>query len=234
MEMVKTYSLSVNRPCSEPWDTMQPAENGRFCAVCQKNVVDFSVMNDAQIIAFFENYQGGRLCKKIKKSQQNRVFVVRQKHKIVQRQRFFWKAAAVGLGIFLLSTQATQAQNAPQDTTISSKRDSTSPKRNFPTVAYLKAEISYKKDGIVQLLPHTQVDIIHKGQIYKSLKTDKSAKIELALPREVWEDGFSLYWQNLEVQGQENIAIHQRNKWLKVIFSGDIQDEGVLWGDFSD
>ena len=223
--------LKVENSCTESWENMQTTENGKFCGICQKNVVDFSIMNDAQIIEFFQNYEGGKLCKKIKKSQQNKQFLVNKKV-ILKRKINFWKIAALTAGIFIAATSQSQGQttdnqqikqeNQPQDS---------SQTVNKAQIAFFKAEFSYQEDGVTQILANQQIDFIYKNQIYKSIKTNNKGFLEIILPREIWEAGFEIYWTNFKIVGVEKIAIHQRNKWLKIIFNGNTADDGVIWGD---
>jgi len=51
--MKETIALSISSPCSEKWDEFTPASGGRFCGSCQKIVVDFTEMGDAEILDFF-------------------------------------------------------------------------------------------------------------------------------------------------------------------------------------
>ena len=46
MNIVK---LTIAEPCHIDWATMQPDELGRFCSSCNKNVIDFTVMDDREI-----------------------------------------------------------------------------------------------------------------------------------------------------------------------------------------
>ena len=69
-------SIRVPKPCSENWEAMTPAEKGRFCASCQKMVVDFSVMTDAQIVAVFEKQAGELTCGRFQIAQLERELVV--------------------------------------------------------------------------------------------------------------------------------------------------------------
>lgn len=60
--MKKKLQLSIQDPCHENWNEMSPAERGRFCGSCRKTVVDFSGMNDAQVLAVFRKPSTGSVC----------------------------------------------------------------------------------------------------------------------------------------------------------------------------
>lgn len=64
--------INVNTPCSENWNEMQANNDGRFCLSCQKTVVDFTQMTDVEIIAFFEQHKGQKICARMRKNQTNR------------------------------------------------------------------------------------------------------------------------------------------------------------------
>lgn len=53
--MEKQFSISVANPCSEKWDNFSPALRGKFCHSCNTNVVDFTKMNEEEIIRFFND-----------------------------------------------------------------------------------------------------------------------------------------------------------------------------------
>jgi hypothetical protein len=63
--------ITIPNPCSEDWQTMTATEKGRFCAVCQKCVVDFTTMTDAEIIRYLDG-QKGKTCGRFTKEQLNR------------------------------------------------------------------------------------------------------------------------------------------------------------------
>lgn len=46
---MSTIQLTIATPCDKNWAGMQPAEQGRFCNACQKNVIDFTGMNNNQV-----------------------------------------------------------------------------------------------------------------------------------------------------------------------------------------
>ncbi len=54
-----TPSFSIPQPCAQPWVAMSPTAAGRHCAACATEVVDFTRLSEAEILAFLAR-QGGR------------------------------------------------------------------------------------------------------------------------------------------------------------------------------
>ncbi|MBD2769081.1 carboxypeptidase-like regulatory domain-containing protein [Hymenobacter sp. BT664] len=52
-------SISIPQPCAQPWATMTPTAAGRYCAACATEVIDFTHLSDAEILAYLAR-QGGR------------------------------------------------------------------------------------------------------------------------------------------------------------------------------
>jgi len=67
-------SLKIENPCNENWLGMTEAQQGRFCSSCSKNVVDFSILSDKEIIKMIEK-STGQLCGRFKRTQLNRVII---------------------------------------------------------------------------------------------------------------------------------------------------------------
>jgi hypothetical protein len=57
MSKTKPYIISIPEPCSENWDRMTPAEQGRFCGACQRTITDFSGMDDAELLRYFAKHK---------------------------------------------------------------------------------------------------------------------------------------------------------------------------------
>jgi hypothetical protein len=68
---MKKITLSIPKPCHENWDQMTSADKGRFCASCQKTVMDFTDMSDRQLAEFFKKPVGS-VCGRFYQDQLNR------------------------------------------------------------------------------------------------------------------------------------------------------------------
>ena len=51
---------------------MTTVDKGKFCGACQKNVIDFTGMNDEQLIAFFRKQPAGSTCGRLMGEQLDR------------------------------------------------------------------------------------------------------------------------------------------------------------------
>jgi hypothetical protein len=61
--------IQIPTPCNENWDEMIPNEKGSFCNVCNKTVIDFTSMNEQELIAYFENKKPGTTCGRLRTDQ---------------------------------------------------------------------------------------------------------------------------------------------------------------------
>jgi hypothetical protein len=64
--------IQIPEPCHEDWNKMTPVEQGRYCQSCCKEVVDFSVMTDQEIISFLSKPRG-KTCGNFASDQLNRI-----------------------------------------------------------------------------------------------------------------------------------------------------------------
>src|SRR5690348_11399421 len=101
--MAKRIQLSVENPCHENWENMSPSQKGRFCGSCQKQVVDFTNMTDAQVAAFFKKPATGSVCGRFMQDQLERDFEIPRK-RIPWIKYFF----TVALPAFLVSRTVAQ------------------------------------------------------------------------------------------------------------------------------
>jgi hypothetical protein len=100
--MSKPFQLTIPKPCHEDWNKMTPDEKGRFCSSCQKQVVDFTVMNNQQLAQFFKKPSTGTVCGRFNNDQLNQDLQVPQK-RIPWLKYFF----TIVLPAFFTASKAT-------------------------------------------------------------------------------------------------------------------------------
>lgn len=76
--MPKYLNIEIPNSCHENWNGMQPNQQGRHCLSCQKTVVDFTAMGDAELINFFTKKKEN-VCGRFFNEQLNRDILIPQK-----------------------------------------------------------------------------------------------------------------------------------------------------------
>lgn len=69
---MRAATLHIPKPCAESWDQMTPTAAGRHCTACQKPVVDFTLMTDAEILALLMQAAGKSTCGRFRAGQLDR------------------------------------------------------------------------------------------------------------------------------------------------------------------
>ncbi len=67
--MIKQINLNVKNPCNENYNAFAKTTKGGFCASCTKEVIDFTAMNNGQVIDYFQNHLSEDTCGRFKQSQ---------------------------------------------------------------------------------------------------------------------------------------------------------------------
>lgn len=99
----QTY-LHVATPCNEDWSKMTPVEKGRFCDSCAKQVMDFTIMTDTEILKHLKA-GGGKICGRIHKDQLERAL-----HDIDRKKKKSWQFLMAGFASLLFSVVKGNAQ----------------------------------------------------------------------------------------------------------------------------
>lgn len=93
--------ISIAQPCNASWQEMTPVERGRFCQQCAKEVIDFTGMTDAEVVAHYERH--GQVCGRFLASQLDREMYI-------PRRRSFMPAALLAGALSLIIPEKTKAQ----------------------------------------------------------------------------------------------------------------------------
>jgi len=98
--------ISIPEPCHKDWQNMTPVEKGRFCASCQKTVLDLTHLSDNEIIKVVTN--NDNLCARIKVSNLNRNLI-----KTKTKSNYFGYFASSILAFLGLGIETIVAQEKP-------------------------------------------------------------------------------------------------------------------------
>ena len=68
--------LKIETPCHEDWTKMSPNKEGRHCGLCDKTVIDFTVMSQEEITNYLTHNSKAQIC--------GRILVPRKKETAIQ------------------------------------------------------------------------------------------------------------------------------------------------------
>ena len=104
--MKQKIQIAIPEPCHKGWQNMSPVDKGRFCASCQKTVLDFSLLSDNEIIKLVSKEDN--LCGRFSTSQLNRNLIETQR-----KSNYFGYLATSVLAFLGLGTVSIVAQEKP-------------------------------------------------------------------------------------------------------------------------
>lgn len=183
----KSIIINIQNPCDENWNNMQPYEKGKFCMQFSKQVIDFTKLDNKEIVQIIEESKG-RICGRMSVSQINKPIEIQSKNKSKLRK--------VLAAIFLIGS-ASSVFASPL--AVQTKN-----------VNVLKNESNFKRINLKQINTNSFNDTI-KGQVlteYDEPIPDAIINVEeLSLKIETDKDGCFLIALPENFQ-QEFVTIH--------------------------
>jgi CarboxypepD_reg-like domain len=181
-------NISIPKPCKQDWNAMTADKSGKFCASCQKTVVDFSRMSDAEIIHYLQDFNGIS-CGRFSAHQLNRPLV----EPLIAKPKNRW---AWALSALLLPTVAASQPPIPMEPT--EILDPSVPEQKQPKKS-LKIEGEVTELGTNMPLENVKVSVLSWGT---TIKTTTNAKgfFSVNLPENGEKHDVSLYFsrENME------------------------------------
>jgi hypothetical protein len=194
------YRITIPEPCHEDWGKMTPTEKGRFCAVCQKNLVDFTTYSTRQLFA--EVSAGKNICGRFREDQLNR-FIYEQPPK---KSGAFQLAITSVLALFVAnSANGSQLSNSAFPFNIV---ETQAISKNITTNEYLKITgVVIDKDG--NLVSNVTVYIDELP--YESI-TDSLGRFHILIRERVYLDSITLSVMHLHAKGQIRVSANSLKK----------------------
>jgi hypothetical protein len=87
--MPKVKKIELSFACDENWNKMKPVDTGRHCSSCSKTVVNFSMLSDEQVIAFYSKKENAKECGNFRVGQLEHINKNLSAPKKVERFSFF-------------------------------------------------------------------------------------------------------------------------------------------------
>lgn len=103
--MFLKYTIDIPEPCDEGWQNMTPSQKGRFCASCQKEVIDFTQLSSSDITRKIKSRKN--LCGRFTKDQ------LQQNYTTSSHNNLSRLGIALGLGSIITVAQPSFAQEKP-------------------------------------------------------------------------------------------------------------------------
>jgi hypothetical protein len=172
MNKPRSIQISIPAPCSQNWDEMAPAGQGRFCAHCSETVIDFTNYSDSALYNFFAKNNSEHVCGRFLGTQLDRnIHIPPQPHSQLYR-------LTVAFGLTLLFTQTPQllAQNRTPIAvqSLPTKLTDTS---NHANPGILKGNIM---DDKKEPLPSAVVQVFQNGVLKGGTVTDYDGDYNLS------------------------------------------------------
>lgn len=190
---MRSLTIQIPQFCPERWLDMQPDERGRFCANCQKTVVDYTALSD-QELAKQLSQASETTCGRFRTQQLNRPLVLTKPKPVSIWRRWI---GLIGLSVFGWQTaraQLNQPRKAGQPATM--RQESVRSGYSVSVLPVHKADGSGKqrvitgrvllRDSIDSLypLPRVNVAVRRLGETWQT-QTDSTGDFKLVMPLEI-------------------------------------------------
>jgi hypothetical protein len=210
---MKSFNLTIENPCHEDWSKMTPTQRGRFCGACERDLIDFSILTDAEVFKVIQANEG-KVCGRFHKTQMNRDFIQVEERESPKYLKF---AASLLLS---LAVGNTQGQSVPKESIHIEAADST----QKPVEPIQKTIPPYTISGKVydvttnDPIPFSLVRI--QGNTVGT-KTDFDGNFTLEIPRALRNETLTLEVSHASFKTQEKIlqANYLKEGYTKLEFA---------------
>lgn len=107
--METKFKITIPKPCHEDWNAMLPNDNiGKFCRVCNKDIIDFTHWNSTEIQDYIDKNKGQNICGKFKNEQLDSINIQIPEQALYSQINFykiFLLALFISMGTTLFSCQ---------------------------------------------------------------------------------------------------------------------------------
>lgn len=175
----KNYTIKIENPCHEKWDEMTTNQQGKFCSVCSKNVVDFTGYSDKKLVQYLASSKVS-ICGRVDNNQLNKVITFKE------RRDFQPRYSILVAGLTLLISTGVYSQT-------------------YINNEVINTEISNSKTNLIKpSVQSTQVSNILRGKVIDSSSNEGLAFVNIYIAgtnymaRTNWEGEFQIIISDYE------------------------------------
>lgn len=106
----QNYILKIDNPCGQDWASMTKTDMGKFCSHCSKTVIDFTQLNDNEVLQIVKQ-NSGKLCGHLTQDQLNRALELYKPTNTSRFHKILAGLLLVGASENLLATDNQKLQN---------------------------------------------------------------------------------------------------------------------------
>ena len=197
-----SIQISIPKPCHESWDRMDMTERGAFCQSCQKEVIDFSVMTDREVIEYLATHQKG--CGRFRPDQVDTKLTIPK----VDNGIFKWKAFLLGLLPIFAFKSMVAAPPAPPLTDQSpvKKKDTAHALVTLPEHIHIRGTVVNEKGKRMSKIPVELIDSTGKSLGIKVV-TDILGHFKVDVDRSIYKDQLPILEVNSGHYPHRNIVL---------------------------
>jgi len=194
---MKKIKIDIPTPCHENWENMTPTEKGRFCANCQKEVIDFTRMSEREIARKFED--DNQVCGRFNSCQLGKELIVEN------NSAAYFPYQAIAAGMLLLTFHSiawTQTELNTRTEIVGNSGDTTilSSPSNLPTQEIQVLDWQGKPIYDLFIMPFSTLkskniySTDRNGTIYlNDLQLDSITKLELFTTKSIFITSLTEY-----------------------------------------
>ena len=121
---MKPVKLQFEYRCDQNWNSMRRTEVGRFCNQCNRNIIDFSIMSDTEIINYLKTHK--EICGKLHESQLDRALIQSD----LKRRKGWVRWASLIFSAIASSSLIAQNTTTPINTNYENSNDNLNSAKN--------------------------------------------------------------------------------------------------------
>ncbi|WP_375559987.1 hypothetical protein ACE193_20055 [Bernardetia sp. OM2101] len=211
--------IQIPKPCHEDLNTMSPVERGLFCGSCQKVVIDFSSMTDAEIVDYFKKIGSQKTCGLFSTTQVNRTLQPQKEKTETPRRRFFFKELAAASVAFFLTSTTAKSQNDTTQVEYNQKIETDSLESIAPSFA-----INGKVVNGNEVLSEAIISI--KGTEHKTISLENGI-FSFLIPQDTLQQQDSIIlvaeYEGLEAKEIEVVISSSNNQFVFIDFAESME-----------